>query len=182
MKGKTPERRSMRRSPVSCWILSSRRGIWEPIGLAFWLPIFAIGTATALNVRESYNFESFGCEQLIASPDSYPYSGLKAVRHKLEHFNNWKSALHRSLTKRFQSGALCYGLRGGGETPARATRSTPKFERSAKKRRHRPAFYHAETGSEEEAGSALHSDRTFRFIIVPSSCCKFRTHSVAPGA
>ena len=163
------ERRSMRRYPTSCWTISARGGWWNPSGLTLWLPIFAVGTATALNVIESYNFESVGCERLIASPDSYPLSGLAAVRHKLEHSSTWKSALHCSLSKRLNFGALCSGLRGGGETPSRATKSTPKFERSAKKRRHKPAFHHADKGSEEEAGSTLHSDRTFRWIMVPFS-------------
>jgi hypothetical protein len=159
----------MRRYPTSRWTISARGGWWNPSGLTLWLPIFAVGTATALNVIESYNFESVGCERLIASPDSYPLSELAAVRHKLEHSSAWKSALHCSLSKRLNFGALCVGLRGGGETPSRATKSTPKFERSAKKRRHKPAFHHADKGSEEEAGSTLHSDRTFRWIMVPFS-------------
>ena len=171
MKG-TPTERSYTRRSHNILAMHPRGGR-VPLGLTLWLPIFVVGAATALNVKESNNFECMGCERLIARPDSYPLTGLAAVRYKREHSSSWESELHCSLKERLNFGALLTGLRGGGETPSRATKSTPKFERSAKKRRHKPAFHHADKGSEEEAGSTFHSDRTFRLTIVPSLCVKF---------
>ncbi len=170
MKG-TPTERSYTRRSLNILAMLPWGGR-VPLGLTLWLPIFVVGTATALNVKESNNFECMGCERLIARPDSYPLKGLAAVRYKREYSSSWESELHCSLKERLNFGALFTGLRGGGETPSRA-KSTPKFERSAKKRRHKPAFHHADKGSEEEAGSTFHSDRTFRLTIVPSLCFKF---------
>jgi hypothetical protein len=131
--------------------------------------IFGVGIVNALSLKEVIGIEGIGCERLIARPDSYPLTGLAAIRYKLEYASIWESALHCSLTKRLNFGALCSRLRGGGETPSRASKSTPKFERSAKKRRHKPAFHHADRGSDEDGGSTLHGDHTFRLSVILNS-------------
>ena len=118
--------------------------------------VLFVASVDAVGYRDRQ--EIVGIDRLLLLTKSSS-SALAVIRNNLE----WMKACGSSClnVREFAVGSYCARLKGGGEA-LKSSKSTPKVDRSAKKRRHRSAFYHSDRGSEEDLESVTHSERTFR--------------------
>jgi hypothetical protein len=136
--------------------------LWRIGILACSLIIFS-GNVEAADVKGHHDSEMCSCDRQFrfSNVKSGSISTFKQGLKWMDNYDSGCSKLNRIFCLINESPDLAR-LRGGGET-SKLSRSTPKIERSAKKRRHRSAFHHSEHGSEEEADSSIHAERTYRY-------------------
>lgn len=141
--------------------LSSTFSLHE-FGIISCLLIFVSGYVHATEAESHCNYDTYAYDRhlTLSKTDLGRVGSVIAELKRMDVNSGYCSKLRQIVFITNECSSIAR-LRGGGET-SRLSRSTPKTERSAKKRRHRTAFYHSDRGSDEEVDSSMRSERTFR--------------------